>query len=1066
MELSNSLEKFRDKIAEEPSLLIEGLWDAPKALLVRLLQEKKNILVLTSDTKESKLLDDAAYFKIDNIVEFPSWETLPGEEIAPSPDIVGKRLEILHRLIHSQKKHVVICPLQAALQKVPSPAFLKPLCRTLKKGEEVSFSSLPKWLSERGYRRSSVVADKGEFAIRGGIIDIFPVSAPEPYRIEFFGDVIDNIRSFDPIGQKSIAKVDAMFISPALELELLTQDKHPSSILAYLDTPIVIFDNLLKLEDRYVAFKTLPGSQSKFFLAFEDLLSEIKDHIFWTEEKIEELSETQMKKKIGRDYYSGKEPLQPLAFEFFHRKFNTKRWNHPFVEIDLLGSHQNTHFICDSEAEENMVKQKYPNAKKFERGYLSSGFGLTDSTLILLPATELTHRQKVRREKWRSTYHTPPSDFHELIPGDLVVHYHHGIGKYLGIEKRPNHLGVETEFLILEYAERSKLYVPVSQAYLVSRYIGAKEEVPTLHTLGTKNWQKTKATAQKAIIGYAQDLLRISAERTVQGGFLFPPDTHEMENFEEEFPYTETEDQLRAIAEIKTDMTSEKAMDRLLCGDVGYGKTEVAMRAAFKAVVEGKKQVALLVPTTVLALQHYETFSARMSNHPIVIKAISRFHTAKEVKKTLSDVAEGKVDILIGTHRILSKDVKFKDLGLIIIDEEQRFGVRSKEHLKALKATVDCLTLTATPIPRTLYLSLVGAREISIINTPPQDRLPIKTILCERDPTVISNALLRELSRDGQVYFIHNRVESITQVSDELKRLLPQARIVTGHGQMNGDELDTVFHSFKTGEADVLVATTIVENGIDIPNANTILIDRADQFGLSDLYQLRGRVGRWNRPAYAYFLIPRLRELPEIARKRLYALIEAQGYGGGMKIAMRDLEIRGAGDILGVQQSGHVSSIGFHLYCKLLKRTVEALKKKLEPTFFETKMEFPYDARLPEDYIPETSLRLEIYHRLGETVTLEDVDALFAELKDRFGTPPPPALWLYHLTRIRTLAAQKRISFLKFNTYTLETERQTPKGTAKQTLKLSPIKTPADLEKQLLGFLNNSPSDNYNIKFN
>lgn len=1052
MELSSSLEQFRDVVAKEPSLLIEGLWDAPKALIVRLLQGKKNILVLTSDAKESKLLDDAAYFKIENLIEFPSWETLPGEEIAPSPDIVGKRLEILHNLIHSKKKHVVVCPLQAALQKVPSPAFLKPLCRLLKKGEEISFSSLPQWLIKSGYRRSSVVADKGEFAIRGGIIDIFPVSAVEPYRIEFFGDVIDNIRSFDPIGQKSIAKVDTMFISPALELELLNQDKHPSSILAYLDETIVIFDNLLKLEDRYVAFKTLPGSKSKFFLTFEELLNEVKDHLFWIEEKIEELSETQVNKKVGRDYYSGKQPLQPLSFEFFHRKFETKRWNHPFLEVDLSGSHQNTHFICDSEAEENMIRQKYPQTKKIERGYLSSGFGLSDSTLVLIPMTELTHRQKVRREKWRSTYHTPPSDFHELTPGDLVVHYHHGIGKYLGLEKRPNHLSIETEFLILEYAERSKLYVPVSQAYLVSRYIGAREEIPTLHTLGTKNWQKTKATAQKAILGYAQDLLRISAERTLQGGFRFPKDTHEMENFEEEFPYTETEDQLRAITEIKTDMTSEKAMDRLLCGDVGYGKTEVAMRSAFKAVVEGKKQVAVLVPTTVLALQHYETFAARMSNHPIVIKAISRFHTAKEVKKTLSDVAEGKVDILIGTHRILSKDVKFKDLGLIIIDEEQRFGVRSKEHLKALKATVDCLTLTATPIPRTLYLSLVGAREISLINTPPQDRLPIKTILCERDPTVISNALLRELSRDGQVYFIHNRVESISQVSDELKRLLPQARIVTGHGQMDGDELDTVFHSFKTGEADVLVATTIVENGIDIPNANTILIDRADQFGLSDLYQLRGRVGRWNRPAYAYFLIPRLRELPEIARKRLYALIESQGYGGGMKIAMRDLEIRGAGDILGVQQSGHVSSIGFHLYCKLLKRTVEALKKKLEPTFFETKMEFPYDARLPEDYIPETSLRLEIYHRLGETVTLEEVDALFAEIKDRFGTPPPPALWLYHLTRIRTLAAQKRISFLKFNTHTLETERQTPKGPSKQTFKLSPVKAPGDLEKQLIGF--------------
>ena len=526
-----------------------------------------------------------------------------------------------------------------------------------------------------------------------------------------------------------------------------------------------------------------------------------------------------------------------------------------------------------------------------------------------------------------------------------------------------------------------------------------------------------------------------------------------MLQFEEEFPYPETEDQLRAISEIKQDMCSAKAMDRLLCGDVGYGKTEVAIRAAFKAVYDGKKQVAVLVPTTVLTLQHFETFCERMRNHPIVVKAISRFHSAKEVRETVQGIKEGTVDILIGTHRLLSKDVIFKDLGLIIIDEEQRFGVRAKEHLKALKVGVDCLTLTATPIPRTLYLSLLGARDISVVNTPPQDRLPIKTILTERDPTVITNGLLRELSRDGQAYFIHNRVESIDLISSELGKLLPQAKIVTGHGQMPGDELDTVFYAFKKGEADILVATTIVENGIDIPNANTIFIDRADQFGLSDLYQLRGRVGRWNRPAYAYLLVPRLKELPEIARKRLYALLEAQGYGAGMKTAKRDLEIRGAGDPLGEEQSGELSIIGFHLYCKLVSRAIDALKKQQDPSFLETKMEFPYDARLPEDYIPEISLRLEMYHRLGDATTPEEVDALFNELKDRFGTPPIPTLWLYHLARLRTFAASLRYTLLKFNSYTLEAERLTSKGPLKRTYPLKSPKSPADLEKQTISLI-------------
>jgi transcription-repair coupling factor (superfamily II helicase) len=494
-------------------------------------------------------------------------------------------------------------------------------------------------------------------------------------------------------------------------------------------------------------------------------------------------------------------------------------------------------------------------------------------------------------------------------------------------------------------------------------------------------------------------------------------------------------------------MQSQKAMDRLICGDVGYGKTEVAMRAAFKAVCEGKKQVAVLVPTTVLALQHFETFCDRMANYPLIIKVLSRFQSSKEIKEALQMAAEGKVDILIGTHRIVSKDVTFQNLGLIIIDEEQRFGVRAKEHLKTLKTGVDCLTLTATPIPRTLYLSLIGAREISIINTPPQDRLPIKSIIAERDPAVIHNALVRELSRDGQAFFIHNRVESIHQVGEELQKLLPEAKIVIGHGQMSSDELDTVFHAFKSGEADILLSTTIVENGIDIPNANTILIDRADQFGIADLYQLRGRVGRWNRPAYTYFLAPKGKTLTEPSFKRLHALVESQGYGGGMKIAMRDLEMRGAGDILGVQQSGHIASIGFHLYCKLLKRTIAALQTHKDPSFHETKLEFPYNACLPDTYLPETSLRLEIYHRLGEVTSLKETDDILDELKDRFGTPPPPVLFLHHLTRIRLLASQKRYTLVKFGTHTLHTEKYQGKELLKETHTLKKFTSPQELEQ-------------------
>jgi len=696
-------------------------------------------------------------------------------------------------------------------------------------------------------------------------------------------------------------------------------------------------------------------------------------------------------------------------------------------------------FLNANETEEEEVKKQLshfplPKDTRWERGFLTSGYCLDH--LVVIPNGEITHRSRIRRQKWRNTYHTPAAEFHELSPGDMVVHFHSGIGRYLGMEKHANHLGQETEFLSLEYADQSKLFVPLSQAYLVSRYIGAKEEPPSLSQLGGKRWQATRANAQAQIVGYANELLQLYAERAVQGGFRYPPDSDLTQQFERDFPYTETHDQILAIEACREDMLSEKPMDRLVCGDVGYGKTEVAMRVAFKAVVDGKKQVAVLVPTTVLTTQHFETFSQRMSGFPVQIGVISRFHSLKEVKETVQKTKLGQIDILIGTHRLLSEDVKFKDLGLIIIDEEQRFGVKAKEHLKKFRANVDCLTLSATPIPRTLYMSLVHARDMSLIHTPPQDRLPVKTIIAETDPELIQNALMRELSRGGQAFYIHNRVESIYTRAEHIQKLVPSAKIGVVHGQMDPDAVDEIFHRFKQGDLDILFATTIVENGIDIPNVNTILIDRADTYGLADLYQLRGRVGRWNRAAYAYFLIPKNARLSEPARKRLNALVEAGGYGGGMKIAMRDLEIRGAGDILGIQQSGQVSAIGFHLYCKMLKRAIDALKKQVPISFNETKMEFGFNARLPEEYINEVSLRMELYHRLGEAATFAEVDELLAEMQDRFGTPPDPVIWLYHLTRIRAFAAANHFSLLKFNHVSFIAEQQLGKQLNRQTILL------------------------------
>lgn len=1081
---SPALGLFYEAYAREKSLLMEGLWDAPKAALLLLATQAKStpILVITGGGPENLLLDDLPYFGIGNALEFPAWETLPGEEILPSLDIIGRRYEILHSLLTSKKPPLVVSTIQGCLQKVPSPALVRSFCLEWKKGENVIFKDLPDTLEILGYRRHPVVSDKGQYALRGGILDLFPLSATEPVRIEFFGDEIDEIRTFDPIGQTSIGKIEQVFICPAMEKEFLAQES--ATLMDFLGPQAhLVFDDLLALEDRYVDLKGMPGANTPYFLTWEAFFKHCTPNprIYWTKERAEELSDVRIIEKVGRSFYTGKEPLQSLTFKIFDQEVTTSRWNHPFSEIsDFFSPMENRaaanteeilhalsrfaqspldlHLITSTESEEKTLKAKLdtlplPKKTTFEHGYLSSGFVITDSQCALLPMTELTKRLQRRRQKWRSTYHTPPSEFHELTFGDIVVHFNHGIGKYLGVEKRPNNLGVETEFLVLEFAEKSKLYVPISQTHLVSRYIGLQDQTPTFNVLGSQKWHHTKTKAVAAIMGYAQDLLKRAAAREIQGGFVFPPDSEEMITFEQEFPFVPTEDQLRAIADIKGEMTSPKGMDRLICGDVGYGKTEVAMRAAFKAVVDGKKQVAVLVPTTVLALQHYESFKERMANFPINIGIVSRFHTAKENKQTLALTQTGGIDILIGTHRLISKDVAFKDLGLIIVDEEQRFGVRAKEHLKAMKAGVECLTLSATPIPRTLYMSIIGAKEVSLINTPPQDRLPIKTIIAEREPTLIQNALLRELSRDGQAIFIHNRVESIHKIQEELQKLVPQAKIVVGHGQMSADELDTAFHAFKSGAADILVATTIVENGLDIPNANTILVDRADTFGIADLYQMRGRVGRWNRPAYAYFLVPEKRELPELSRKRLNALMEGSGFGGGMKVAMRDLEIRGAGDILGTEQSGQIPTIGFHLYCKLLKKTVDALRKKMAPNFFETKMEFNIDARIPEDYIGEYSLRAEIYHRLGDTHAPEEVDALIAELKDRFGPLPLPVQWLQALRRICIYASAHQITLLKFETLTYTIEKQRGKEVMRKIVPLPKTQKPTEFEHLVLSQL-------------
>lgn len=1036
------LKEWIERVRAGGPILMEGLWETPKAVLATLLHRhlQRPILWIGSEQSEAKVFEDLRTLSCAPVCEIPAWETLPSEHVAPSPDLVGARMRSLSQLLEDNSAAVVLCPLQSVLQRVLPPKTLQNLCWSVRVGEEVGFETLHRRLEEMGYRRVSVVSDKGEYAVRGGIVDLFPVGEPDPYRLEFVGDELAQMRLFDVATQRSRGSVSELQLTPGQELSLLEAGAELSTLLDYLPSnAVILIDDLLALEDRYVSLKSFPGAFSRTFQTMEEFFQAAAGHqlLFFADRPIDQLSDVKLRS----------EGSQVIAsFEAFSHHFHAERLSHPFLRVSdffplestaelppallvvqsvlntapAVGIH--THWLCGSEQDERQLRSaidnlglSLPAGDEISLGDLSSGFVLPADKLAVIPTPELSHRIKLRRQHLRSAYHAPMLDFHELRPGDVVVHIQQGIGKFRGIEERVNHQGEPAEFLILEYADGATLYVPAHQAHLVSRYVGMQEQSPSLHQLGGTRWRRQREATEKAIAGYAQQLLELYASREIRGGFAFRQDGEELDAFEKAFPYVETEDQTLAIHAVKADMTASKAMDRLVCGDVGYGKTEVAMRAAFKAVMDGGKQVAVLVPTTVLALQHYESFSERMEGSGIRIACLSRMQTPKQQKSLLAQIAAGTLDIVIGTHRIVSKDVHFKDLGLLVIDEEQRFGVKAKEHLRQLRAGVDTLTLSATPIPRTLHFSMLGARDLSIIATPPQDRLPIKTILCEEDDSVVQAALVREFARDGQAYYIHNRVESIYSVAARLQKLVPQARIAIAHGQMDADALDEVFHRFKSGEANLLIATSIVENGLDIPRSNTILIERADMFGLAELYQLRGRVGRWNRKAYAYLLVPKHRRLPEIAQQRLEALLSNNGQGGGLKVAMRDLEIRGAGDILGTEQSGHICTIGYHLYTKLLKRTIDALSGKAPATWGDAKVELPVDARLPNDYVPEAGLRMEFYQRFGESHSIDQVDELMQELRDRFGPIPKPALWLRVVSMVRIVAARQGVQVVKWD---------------------------------------------------
>ena len=922
----------------------------------------------------------------------PEAEFAAVENVLPDPEIAAERLALLATIDSETGPHLIVTTRASLDQPAPKRGAVPAATLRLKRGGGTTMEQLQEKLSGAGYDRVAQVTTRGQFAVRGGIVDLYSWQAPLPVRIEFFGDNVESLREFDVDTQTSVRdlrKIDVL---------LGAADDKGGVVRDYVGTDDLIID----------------------LDADENSSAQIQISESWIEEGPEDFGGAFQDCDIG-EFAVGDFLLAEAKRDQFIKRLDKWRKDQARVLV---------YFQTEGEIERfrELISAEALADIDLVLGTLARGFCFPDANLVILSAAELFGRfaPHARRRLYHAERHRAQIDFSELNEGDLVVHLEHGVGRFLGLAKIPTSTDGEQEVLALEFADEAKLYVPLEQAYLVSRYVGVGKRSPGLSSLADAKWARAKRSAAASIFDYAGKMLAVQAERETVPGFAFGPDTKWQLEFEHSFPFRETPDQMRAIIDAKIDMERPRPMDRLICGDVGFGKTEVAIRAAFKSVMEGK-QVAVLAPTTVLAQQHFEVFRQRMLDYPVRIEMLSRFRTQSEQRKIIDLLRQGGVDIVIGTHRLISGDVIFKDLGLVIIDEEQRFGVLHKEKFKELFKLVDVLTLSATPIPRTLYLSLVGVKDMSTIETPPLNRLPVETIVCGYDERIIRDAINRELERQGQVYFLHNRVQSIERVREKIVDLVPGARVEIGHGQMDADELEEIMARFVAGKIDVLVCTTIIESGLDIPNANTIIIDRADRFGLADLYQLRGRVGRAEHKAYAYLLLPREMMTVGAARKRINAIKQYSSLGAGFRIAMRDLEIRGAGSILGTAQSGHIVAIGFDLYCQLLKQAVAQLKgRKFRPRLdVDLRLDFVatneaefvqlgpdqrIPAFVPSSYINDTALRIKAYREVAEISTRDQFDRVRKEWRDRFGKFPAAVENLFLLAEIKLAAAKAGVS--------------------------------------------------------
>jgi transcription-repair coupling factor (superfamily II helicase) len=934
-----------------------------------------------------------------NALILPDPPTETGEGTIADPESAAEWFSVLEILARSESC-AVLCGSDSFSGNAPSPAALRASRTALKPGVSLDPVELAKSLTDHGYERVPTVAARGQFAVRGGILDLFAWQAARPLRLEFFDTDLESIREFDLDSQASTTKLleaELLLAEPAVEATVADY-KRPGDLIVSIEAEIERPD-----------VRILEGA-AEF-------------------NREEDFTLASYGSPLGT-FEAGDFVLEELRRENFFKQLN--EWKRDGWDIAMAFSNKGEQERFSELAGKDLERDLGLTPV---RGELIAGFTLPVIKLAVLSSSELFGRYRSPGMARRSTLDKARTararaTVDEMEEGDLVVHYEYGLAKFRGIQQ-----GDDGEELLLEYKDGALLGVPLEQAHLVGKYVGMGGKTPDLNKLGSVAWKNARKAAEKSILDYAAQLLRVQAERQHEPGFSHPADTKWMWEFERSFHYTETADQRRAIDETKLDLEAPRPMDRLICGDVGFGKTEVAIRAAFKAITGGK-QAAILVPTTVLAEQHWRTFRERMSDYPIRVDLLNRFRTPSEIRDTIAGLADGSVDLVIGTHRLISGDVQFKNLGLVVVDEEQRFGVAHKEKFKQIFRQIDVLTLSATPIPRTLYMALMGARDMSTIETPPPNRVPVSTTVCAYDERVIRDAIRREMKRGGQVFFLHNRVKSIEMMASRLRELVPEARIVVGHGQMDKDDLEVVMHTFVKGEADVLLATTIIETGIDIPNANTILIDRADRFGLADLYQLRGRVGRAGEKAYAILLLPRDMMTQGDARKRIHAIKQYTALGSGFKIAMRDLEIRGAGNLLGTKQSGHIAQIGFDLYCQLLRQSVDRLKGRKdaprgEATFKadivvtteaawlkSSNIQDPQStipAFLPATWLADTQTRIAAYRELSEAGTENAVNALEKSWRDRFGRLPDAAQHLITIARIKALAATERISSVEIN---------------------------------------------------